>query len=442
MVGCIYYYIISVTQSLNIYRNCFYNSDQYKRLLKYVLENCNLENSNICHELIRGLGHFGYAKLIYKTYYIMKTKNITITKMDFENGIIASGKCHYFRESIEIFEYMKTMGIADKLTYDNIINAMKCCGKVDECLNYFDEMQNKGYKPNPIMLNTILNLFVENNRYSEAMAFFKDMKNNNYYISTVSYNILLSYLCKINDQTQIQDLLDDMEKNNIKKDVITYSTLITGSGKAHDMKTCLNYLKEYRKVFSVDNIQVIDSICRSCIFTDNIKLGINILNKSNVSLYPHKKLYDHSINLHTLSSSIATLIILRTLSLEYNKYKNVKRRFISDINFKTGKGKLINALTKAILNEALIPKLNISEVYQGDSFVVIPSSILQKWFQYYDTRIEENENLLSYKYYDINKLSEFIDKKDKLFIQNDYIKENNNEKIQINEILSEVLKSN
>lgn len=304
-----------MSYALSIYRRSKSNPDQYKHLLKYVLQNCNLKNDQVCHELICGFAQFGYAKQIYSVYSFMKNNNMNINRMDFENGIIASGKCHYYRECVEIFEYLKSMNVVDERSYNNIINALRKCGKMEEVLQYFDEMQSKGYTPNIVLLNSILSMFLENNKYSDAILFYNDIKKNGYQMNNYTYNILLNYLCNNNYFDEVDKILNEMKENNIMPDVISYCLLIVGNGKKNDMKNCIKYYLEYKDKFLYnnkrsnenENIRILDSFCSSCIYTNNISLGIkeldnynrffsNRLNRNDLNICIYLYIYIYNVN--------------------------------------------------------------------------------------------------------------------------------------------------
>lgn len=134
---------------------------------------------------------------------------------------------------------------------------------------------------------------------------------------------------------------------------------------------------------------------------------------------------------------------MKSLAIKFDNYKFNSRRYPSDITYETGRGNLLNTVTKKVVTNCLVPRLNIPLACQGDSFVVIPGKILKGWFDNYKDLLYRKESLLKKKYWDTKELIDILENKMKLEKKNDYEDRNedleNKNSIPQNEMLNSTL---
>ncbi|GMH24262.1 hypothetical protein Nepgr_026105 [Nepenthes gracilis] len=161
------------------------------------------------------------------------------------NGLLICGE---FDKMQRIFVSIDRFACPDACTFNIMINASRVRGDMDGARNLFDEMRQRGFRPNPVTFATLISGLCENSMLKEAFRLKKDMlrvyrvkPNGSVYAS------LIKGLCRVNELTLAFKLKDEMLENKILLDSAIYTTLISGLFKAGRKAEVLGVLEEMRR---------------------------------------------------------------------------------------------------------------------------------------------------------------------------------------------------
>ncbi|KAE8650482.1 putative pentatricopeptide repeat-containing protein At1g09680 isoform X2 [Cucumis sativus] len=128
-------------------------------------------------------------------------------------------------------------------------------GRLDVAEQLFDEMQQRGLRPNGITFTALIDGQCRSRRIDSAMNTYHQMLTMGVKPDLVMYNTLLNGLCKVGDVNKARKLVDEMRMVGMKPDKITYTTLIDGYCKEGDLESAM----EIRKGMNEEGV-VLDNV--------------------------------------------------------------------------------------------------------------------------------------------------------------------------------------
>ncbi|XP_022859355.1 pentatricopeptide repeat-containing protein At1g02060, chloroplastic [Olea europaea var. sylvestris] len=206
--------------------------------------------------------------------------NNTIPLTDkFFNSLIRSyGNAGLFKESIKLFETMKSMGISPStFTFNNLFFILLKRGRTGMVLEFYAEMlRTYGAKPDLYTFNILIRGFCMNSRMDDAFRFFKEMELFNCKPDLITYNTIVEGLCRAGKVTIAHNVVKGMclKGENLMPNVVTYTTLVRGYCKKQEIDIMLDLLREMVdngiKPNEITYNTIINGLCEAQMF-DKIK---------------------------------------------------------------------------------------------------------------------------------------------------------------------------
>ncbi|EOX97196.1 Pentatricopeptide repeat superfamily protein isoform 6 [Theobroma cacao] len=138
------------------------------------------------------------------------------------------------------------LGISTTILFDLLIRA--CCEmkRVDEGLECFYMMKDKGLIPKIETCNDMLSTFLKLNRTESAWVLYAEMFKMRIKSSIYTFNIMINVLCKEGKLKKAKEFVNFMENLAVKPNVVTYNTLIhayCSRGRVEGARLVLNAMR-------------------------------------------------------------------------------------------------------------------------------------------------------------------------------------------------------
>ncbi|KAJ4787984.1 Pentatricopeptide repeat-containing protein [Rhynchospora pubera] len=197
------------------------------RVVEIMLRSGTLLSESICTFIIENLTNIGAYEYVIQLLDEMEQRGCTINPDVYRTLTIFL--CRKAATS-QVWPYLDKLiqkGLAPTNSYviANLLEAAQRQGGADLAVSVLYQMLLKGWEPNLVCYNNILNAFKKENRASEALELYEalppHMKSN-----LITHNILLNALGDQGLWREAEALLDSMMERGIMPNIITYRGLI------------------------------------------------------------------------------------------------------------------------------------------------------------------------------------------------------------------------
>ncbi|KAE9617865.1 putative tetratricopeptide-like helical domain-containing protein [Lupinus albus] len=167
----------------------------------------------------------------------------------FFNSLIRSyGEAGLFKESMKLFQIMKSVGVSPSVvTFNSILSILLRRGRTTMAKEVYDEMLvTYGVTPDVYTYNILIRGFCRNSMIDEGFRFFKEMTSLDCNPDVVTYNTLVDGLCRAGKVMIAHNLVKGMSKKceDLNPNVVTYTTLIRGYCMKQEVDEALVILEE------------------------------------------------------------------------------------------------------------------------------------------------------------------------------------------------------
>ncbi|KAL3698287.1 hypothetical protein R1sor_012363 [Riccia sorocarpa] len=180
-------------------------------------------------------------------------------------GIRADGITSSERGALEFFHYMKKVTAPDVLVYQILIRAMWKAGKVQECQELVQEMEERGLSPGVVIYSQVLKLLGQAGKVDKAWKLFLRMQSSNM-ADEVIYAMMIRSLARGGSFVKATKLLEEMERNGFAPNPFAYTALIENLAGAKRFEEAKKLMKEMvRKRCQPDRIgynSLINTYCK------------------------------------------------------------------------------------------------------------------------------------------------------------------------------------
>ncbi|XP_027337743.1 pentatricopeptide repeat-containing protein At1g02060, chloroplastic isoform X2 [Abrus precatorius] len=183
-------------------------------------------------------------------FSIEKRSNGTVKLEDrFFNSLIRSyGEAGLFKESMKLFQIMKSIGVSPSaVTFNSVLSILLRRGRTNMAKEVYDEMLSTyGVTPDTCTYNILIRGFCKNSMVDEGFQFFKEMMSFNCNPDVVTYNTLVDGLCRAGKVRIAHNLVNGMSKKcmDLNPNIVTYTTLIRGYCMKKEVDEALVILEE------------------------------------------------------------------------------------------------------------------------------------------------------------------------------------------------------
>ncbi|KAG6644984.1 pentatricopeptide repeat-containing protein At3g62470, mitochondrial-like [Carya illinoinensis] len=151
------------------------------------------------------------------------------------------------KEALALFEKLKDRFTHNLQTYTVLLYG--CCRlkNLMEAGRVWNEMVEKGFKPDIVAHNIMLEGLLKCKKRSDAIRLFEVMKAKGPSPNIRSYTIFIRDLCKQKRMKEAVECFDEMTESGLQPDAAVYKCLITGFGNRQNMDTVFGLLKEMKE---------------------------------------------------------------------------------------------------------------------------------------------------------------------------------------------------
>lgn len=162
--------------------------------------------------------------------------------------IRAFGEAGIFKESLKVFQSMKSIGVSPSVvTFNSLFFILLKRGRCGIAFELYDEMlKTYGVKPDLYSFNTLIRGFCMNSMIDEGFRFFKEMEKFQCKPDVITYNTIVDGLCRTGKVKTAHNVMKGMLKkgSDLMPNVVTYTTLIRGYCGKQEIDQALNVFEE------------------------------------------------------------------------------------------------------------------------------------------------------------------------------------------------------
>lgn len=132
-------------------------------------------------------------------------------------------------EAVKIFQQAIQEGVVPSVfLFNAVIGKLGKARRIDDCLHYFSQMQERGIKPSSVTYGTLVNALCRTSEESFAVQMFDEMEAaQNYRPRPAPYNSIIQYFLNTKrDRSKVLQYYGRMRSKNIKPTSHTYKLLI------------------------------------------------------------------------------------------------------------------------------------------------------------------------------------------------------------------------
>ncbi|XP_062144843.1 pentatricopeptide repeat-containing protein At3g62470, mitochondrial-like [Alnus glutinosa] len=157
------------------------------------------------------------------------------------------GRAKLGKEAQTLFEKLKGRFTHNLQTYTVLLNGWCRVKNLMEAGRVWNEMIEKGFKPDIVAHNIMLEGLLRCKKRSDAIKLFEVMKAKGPSANARSYTILIRDLCKQTKMEEAVEYFDEMIESGCQPDAVVYTCLITGFGNQKNMDMVFGLLKEMKE---------------------------------------------------------------------------------------------------------------------------------------------------------------------------------------------------
>jgi pentatricopeptide repeat protein len=122
---------------------------------------------------------------------------------------------------------MKGDGLAaDQYTCNALIDALCKNGKIDEACSFFDDLEDRGIRPNSVTFNTLIYGLCKAGKVDAAQMFLEKMISAGFSPDTYTYSPFIENLCKTKGSGEGLSFIDEMLQKDVKPSTVNYTIVI------------------------------------------------------------------------------------------------------------------------------------------------------------------------------------------------------------------------
>ncbi|KAL1210980.1 Pentatricopeptide repeat-containing protein [Cardamine amara subsp. amara] len=139
------------------------------------------------------------------------------------------GLCEKVEQGMELFREMSQRGlVGNTVTYNTLIQGFFQAADCEKAQEVFKQMESDGVPPSIMTYSILLNGLCNNGKLETALVVFNDLQKSEMELDIYTYNIMIEGMCKVGRVEDGWDLFCSLSLKRVKPDVVTYNTMISG----------------------------------------------------------------------------------------------------------------------------------------------------------------------------------------------------------------------
>ncbi|EFJ29567.1 hypothetical protein SELMODRAFT_61155, partial [Selaginella moellendorffii] len=153
-----------------------------------------------------------------------------------------------WRVALEFFTWAKSVPFFkhDAMNYSMMIRVLGTCGNYTQGRKLFDEMREKGLKPDLVTVNNMIKCYGCANRVDDAMDLFREFPDFGFEPDVCTYALLIDLLGKAGRVSEVRKLFLELQSRKLKPDEYVFNSMIANFSKWKDLglaDEALDYMK-------------------------------------------------------------------------------------------------------------------------------------------------------------------------------------------------------
>ncbi|KAG6704106.1 hypothetical protein I3842_07G119800 [Carya illinoinensis] len=180
-------------------------------------------------------------------FELMKKYKVKVGVDTINSLLDTLGRAKLGKEAHALFERLKDRFVHNLQTYTVLLNGWCRVRNLLEAGRVWNEMIEKGFKPDIVAHNIMLEGLLKCKKRSDAIKLFEVMRAKGPPPNVRSYTILIRDLCKQTKMKEAVEYFDELIGSGCQPDAAVYTCLITGFGNRKNMDAVFGLLKEMKE---------------------------------------------------------------------------------------------------------------------------------------------------------------------------------------------------
>ncbi|KAI3969488.1 hypothetical protein MKX01_020049 [Papaver californicum] len=145
--------------------------------------------------------------------------------------VFRKSRIHDGAESV--FDEMIQRGVKpDKITFSTLISCARLCGLPDKAIEWFEKMPHFGCEPDDVIKSAMIDAYGRLGNNDMALSLYDQAKRENWRIDVVSYSTMIKTYTALGDFHGAFKVFEDMKAVGMKPNLTVYNTILDVMGKA------------------------------------------------------------------------------------------------------------------------------------------------------------------------------------------------------------------
>jgi len=168
--------------------------------------------------------------------------------------------------SCTILKKMETQeGIADVITYNTLAKGYSRAGRMDKCLEVYENMREKGFVPTQVTYGILLDGYINDGQVEKAAWVFEVMVQEGCPMNTVLLTTLMKGLAQAGRIDQAMEIYKRMLiDGEAMPDLVTFSVLIKANCKAERQDVAMGLLNAMKKAGVQPDAYIYNHLIAGC----------------------------------------------------------------------------------------------------------------------------------------------------------------------------------
>merc|ERR1719171_2604661 len=194
---------------------------------------------------IRSCGRERDLREAVRVFTQLKQSGVQMNPMVYNCLIDACVQCGDVRAALGYFEQMKQLDLVDVVSYNTMVKAYLAWGQVEEAQGLLQEMSRRGFPPNKVTYNELLNARVVANDRRGMWSLIEDMQASGVAPSSATCSILLKSLTSNSLGSDVARTMALLERMEEPMDEVLFASVIEACIRIRQLEQLWSWVQRY-----------------------------------------------------------------------------------------------------------------------------------------------------------------------------------------------------
>ncbi|RDX76361.1 Pentatricopeptide repeat-containing protein, chloroplastic, partial [Mucuna pruriens] len=154
-------------------------------------------------------------------------------------------KSRDFEGAEKLFDEMLQRGVKpDNITFSTLINSARMCALPNKAVECFEKMPSFGCEPDAITCSAMVYAYAQTNNVDKALSLYERAKAEKWFLDATTFSALIKMHGVLGNYDECSRIFQEMKDLGMKPTVVTYNTMLGGLFKAKRPWQAKNIYKE------------------------------------------------------------------------------------------------------------------------------------------------------------------------------------------------------